>query len=115
MRYDAIIMARLTLVLLAFGFCLFAAGAEPSLNPEVQEIVSQVSADRIAAIQKKLGSFGTRNIYSPTDRPDYGIGAAREWIAAQFRSYSPRLQVSFDKHRLANRTPGCPETWRSGM
>jgi len=114
MRYDAIIMARPTLVLLAFGFCLFAAGAEPSLNPEVQEIVSQVSADRIAAIQKKLGSFGTRNIYSPTDRPDYGIGAAREWIAAQFRSYSPRLQVSFDKHRLAKqnaRMPGNVEIW----
>ncbi|MBV8070328.1 MAG: M28 family peptidase [Acidobacteriaceae bacterium] len=72
-----------------------------SLNPQVEAIVSQVSAERIAALEKKLGSFGTRNIYSATDDSEHGIGAAREWIASQFRSYSPRLQVSFDKHKLA--------------
>jgi hypothetical protein len=85
-----------------------------SLNPQIRAIVDQVSAARIAEIQKKLGSFGTRNIYSPTDRPDYGIGAARQWIAAQFRSYSPRLQVSFDKHRVAQqnaRMIGNVEIW----
>ncbi|MBV9301085.1 MAG: M28 family peptidase [Acidobacteriaceae bacterium] len=82
--------------------CSLLADAPPSsLNPQVEAIVSQVSADRIAEIQKKLESFGTRNIYSATDNPAHGIGAAREWIAAQFRSYSPKLQVSFDKHRLA--------------
>ena len=44
----------------------------------MSEIVSQVSADRIAEIQQKLGSFGTRNIYSPSDDPNHGIGAARD-------------------------------------
>ena len=75
------------------------------LNPQVQAIVSQVSAERITDIQKKLESFGTRNIYSATDDPAHGIGAAREWIAHQFKSYSPKLQVTFDKHRLAG-SPG---------
>lgn len=76
--------------------------------------MSQISADRIADIQKKLESFGTRNIFSATDDPAHGVGAAREWIAAQFRSYSPKLQVSFDKHRLAKqnaRMPGKVEIW----
>ena len=81
------------------GF-LFASAPPQSVNPEVQAIVSQISTERIADIEKKLGSFSTRNIYSATDDPEHGIGAAREWIAAQFRSYSPKLQVSFDKHGL---------------
>ncbi len=87
------------LALVASGLAIPAP--EKSLDPRVEAIVSQISADKIAETQKKLESFGTRNIYSATDDPVHGIGAAREWIAAQFRSYSPKLQVSFDKHRLA--------------
>lgn len=88
-------------LILAGACCLLAADAGRSIHPQVEEVVSQISADRIAEIQKKLEGFGTRNIYSATDDPAHGIGAAREWIAEQFRSYSPKLQVSFDKHRLA--------------
>ncbi len=102
------------LLLLAAGCCALAAAPEKALNPQVEAIVSQISTDRIAAIQKKLESFGTRNIYSATDDPEHGIGAAREWIAAQFRSYSPKLQVSFDKHRIAKqntRMIGNVEIW----
>ncbi len=91
-------MVRAAFLLGAIAFC--ASAQTLSVNPQVKSIVSQVSADRIAATQQKLESFGTRNIYSATDDPAHGIGAAREWIAAQFRSYSPKLQVSFDKHRL---------------
>ncbi|MFL6451344.1 MAG: M20/M25/M40 family metallo-hydrolase [Bryobacteraceae bacterium] len=82
-----------------------AALPPKSPNPQIQSIVSQISADRIAEIQQKLESFGTRNIYSANDDPNHGIGAARQWIAAQFKIYSPRLQVSFDKHGLV----GSPE------
>lgn len=90
------------LTFLLFLGCWAIADTPPkTLNPQVAEIVSQVSADRIAEIQQKLGSFGTRNIYSATDDPNHGIGGAREWIAAQLKSYSPRLEVSFDKHKLA--------------
>jgi hypothetical protein len=87
-------------LILAAGFTL-AMGQQPSLNPQITEIVSQVSAERIANIQKKLESFGTRNIYSATDDPQHGIGGAREWIAGQLKEYSPKLEVSFDKHRVA--------------
>lgn len=93
--------SRILIGLLTTAACVFAAEQTSAPNPQVQAIVSQVSAERIAAIQKRLGEFGTRNIYSSTDDPEHGIGAAREWIASQFRTYSPRLQVSFDKHRLA--------------
>ena len=82
-------------------FILASSLAGQSLFPQTQSIVSQISADNIAATQRKLESYGTRNIYSATDDPNHGVGAAREWIATQFHSFSPRLQVRFDKHRLA--------------
>src|SRR5580704_4574305 len=69
-------------------------------NPQVQKIVSEVSEKNIAEILKKLESFGTRNILSTQDNPTRGVGAARKWIYGQFRSYSPKLEVSFDQYRL---------------
>ncbi len=93
-------MAKLGLLVGSLAFAAGSFGQQLSLNPQVTSIVSQVSADHIADTQRKLASFGTRNIYSSTTEPVQGIGAAREWIAAELRSYSPKLQVSFDKHRL---------------
>ena len=91
---------RLTILFISAATMALADAPAKSINPVVEKIVTQVSSERIAAIERKLESFETRNIYSPTDDPKHGIGAAREWIAEQFRSYSPRLQVSFDKHRV---------------
>ena len=71
-----------------------------SVNPAVKRIVDAVSEERIAAIEKKLESFETRDLYSDADHPTRGIGAARRWIFDQFKSYNPRLQVSFDSYRV---------------
>jgi peptidase M28-like protein len=70
------------------------------LDPKIQKIVSEISVDRIAMILKKLESFETRNTLSDPSQPNRGIGAARRWIFDQIRSYSPRLQVSFDTHMI---------------
>ena len=80
--------------------CSLATLEARTPNPKIQQLVAQISPDKIAETQRKLESFGTRNIYSATNDSNHGIGAAREWIAQQFRSYSPNLQVSFDKHKL---------------
>ncbi|MFL6350969.1 MAG: M28 family peptidase [Bryobacteraceae bacterium] len=94
-------MSKFTALLFTVVCCLRGDAPPSSINPQIAEIVSRISTDNIAEIQKKLESFGTRNIYSATDDPAHGVGAAREWIAAQLRGYNSRLQVSFDKHRLA--------------
>jgi hypothetical protein len=70
------------------------------LDPKIQKIVSEISTDRIAEILKKLESFETRNTLSDPTQPNRGIGAARQWIFDQFKSYSPRLEVSFDTHTI---------------
>lgn len=93
-----------------FGTFLFLYGAltasaqYKSVNPQVSKIVSEVSEQKIAAILEKLGNFGTRNIFSSQDDPVRGVGAARKWIYEQFRSYSPRLEVSYDQYRLKKDT-----------
>ena len=92
------------ILLLAVSFSVrgFQEDRQPSqrLDPNIQKIVSEVSAERIAEIEKKLESFETRNTLSDPTQPKRGIGAARQWIFDQFKSYSPRLQVSFDTHMI---------------
>ncbi|MGA3204578.1 MAG: M28 family peptidase [Bryobacteraceae bacterium] len=82
----------------------FLAAALPAQykapNPQVAKIVSEVSDENITGILKHLESFGTRNILSAQDNPTRGVGAARQWIYEQFRSYSPKLEVSFDQYKL---------------
>jgi peptidase M28-like protein len=98
------------IVIGAFSFLLavpllaggFQDGTQPTqrLDPKIQKIVADISADRIAEIEKKLESFETRNTLSDPNQPNRGIGAARQWILDQFKSYSPRLEVSFDTHTI---------------
>jgi hypothetical protein len=96
-------------LLSAIYLCVAASATADykAVNPQVAKIVSEVSEQRITEILKKLESFGTRNTFSSQDNASRGIGAARRWIYEQFRSYSPRLEVSFDKYRLKKDvTPG---------
>ena len=91
---------RLTVCLLALSLVPCAHAQMKSVNPTVQKIVDSVSQERITVILKKLESFQTRGLFSEQDNPTRGIGAARRWIFDQFKSYSPRLQVSFDSYRV---------------
>jgi hypothetical protein len=86
-------------VLCATSTCLTNAD-EKAVNPKVAKIVGEVSDARIKATIEKLVSFGTRNTMSTQDDPARGVGAARQWIFTEMQSYSPRLQVRFDKYRV---------------
>lgn len=88
-------------ILVAGCFVALAASAQyKSINPQVSKIVSEISEERITATLKNLQGFGTRNLRSSQDDPERGIGAARKWIYEQFQSYSPRLEVSYDRYRV---------------
>jgi hypothetical protein len=69
-------------------------------DPIVSKVVADISPDRVSAIMKKLESFGTRGDFTDPALPNTGIGAARRWIHEQFRSYSPRLEVSYDPWKV---------------
>ena len=91
------------LILCLAAYCALESFAQPPttrLNPLVSKVVDGVSEERIAATMKKLESFGTRYVLSEKDNPTHGIGGAQHWIFDEFKSYSPRLQVSYDAFTL---------------
>jgi Peptidase family M28 len=71
------------------------------LDPRIVKLVGAVSEQRLGAILKKLESFETRSSLSSTASATRGIGAARQWILDELKSYSPKLQVSFDTYQVA--------------
>lgn len=77
-----------------------ATAATKTVDPEIKKIVDAVSGDRIAAIEKKLESFGTRNVNTFDAPGERGIGAAGRWIYSEFKSYSPKLEVRFDRYKV---------------
>ncbi len=75
--------------------------AEPSPNPEIAQVVRQISPQKIEASIRQLVGFGTRHTLSETQSETRGIGAARRWIEAEFQAYAKdsggRLQVAMDE------------------
>src|SRR5499426_2121513 len=58
--------------------------AVPPRNRAISNIVREIDARNIEATIKKLVSFGTRNTLSEQNDPKRGIGAARDWLYAEF-------------------------------
>jgi hypothetical protein len=69
-----------------------AADGPMTADPQITAALKRVSAERIRANIEKLVSFGTRSTISAQDEASLtagrGVGAARDWIKAQFASYS---------------------------
>ena len=55
---------------------------------DLKGILSQIDSERIEAIISKLVSFGTRHTLSNQTDPVRGIGASRDWIAAQMHGFA---------------------------
>ena len=89
-----------------WALCLASAALLPAqtpattINPTVRRIVDEISQERIAANLKKFEGFGTRYVMSSDDDPVHGIGAAKRWIYGEFKSYSPKLEVSYQTFRV---------------
>jgi hypothetical protein len=82
------------LVAVATGFAQSDSVPAESMraDPRISAALRQVSAERIRANIEKLAGFGTRSTISAQDpaaiATGRGIGAAREWIIAEFERYS---------------------------
>lgn len=58
--------------------------AAPARNRTIANVVREIDARNIEATIRKLVSFGTRNTLSEQNDPRRGIGAARDWLHAEF-------------------------------
>jgi hypothetical protein len=96
---SAVGFAALALVVV-FGVNRIAFAQAADLDPRIVKLVGTVSEERLGAILKKLESFETRSTLSSTTSTTRGIGAARQWILDEMKSYSPKLQVSFDTYQV---------------
>jgi hypothetical protein len=80
---------------------LAAAPEKSKINPQIAEVVKEISVQKIEANIRKLVGFGTRHTLSATTSETRGIGAARRWLEEEFERYAQesagRLQVSLDQ------------------
>ena len=82
------IVAVIALCLCVFALNLSAQKSKEKLNTDIQKMLKEISAKNIENSIRKLVSFGTRNTLSEQDNPTRGIGAARDWIFAEFQKIS---------------------------
>ena len=57
---------------------------QPSRDPDILNLINNISVPTLQGYVQKLQNFGTRNSFSETQREDFGIGATRRWIKAEF-------------------------------
>ncbi len=88
-----VVVLALCSVVSGFSRTASAQAIGPELDPRIVKLVGAISEQRLSAILKKLESFETRSTMSSTTSPTRGIGAARQWILDEMKSYSPKLQV----------------------
>lgn len=71
------------------------------VDPRIQAMLEDVSPERLHEYLAVLTGFETRHSLSFSDRPDFGVLPAREYIRATMASFSPRLEVDFDCYEVA--------------
>ena len=94
---------RAALAAAVLSICTAAAAqtrVAADLDPQITSVVGAISEARLERLLRTLVGFGTRNTLSDTSWPTRGIGAARQWIFDELTRTSPKLQVSFDTHRI---------------
>jgi len=87
--------------ILPLFFCV-PAMAQTTIRQDaaIKQMVDEVSSSNIETIIRKLVSFKSRHTLADTTSKTTGIGAARNWIKAQYERYAAdshgRMTVKFD-------------------
>lgn len=82
-------MKKLVSLFVASGLSM-GVFAQTTINrdPEIEQMVREVSTDSLQAYINTLVSFGTRNTLSTQKDPKRGIGAARNWVLQKFNQFA---------------------------
>ena len=57
-------------------------------DPEIEQMVKEVSSDSLKSYIYQMVSLGTRNTLSTQTDPKRGIGAARNWVLGKFNEFT---------------------------
>jgi hypothetical protein len=55
------------------------------VDPDIATLMNNVSRQQLLGYVQTLEGFGTRHTLSEPNRPDFGIGAARNWLFQEFQ------------------------------
>lgn len=78
-------------VVFIISFCTLQKSFGQTLiqrDPEIEQMVKEISADSLKSYIDKLVSFGTRSTLSSTTDKTKGIGAARQWVVHRFSEFA---------------------------
>lgn len=78
-----------------------SAAQSARLDPQIRSALNQISPERLSEYLEVLTDLETRHSLSLSDRPDWGVRAAREYILQTMRGFSDRLQVDLDCYTVA--------------
>jgi len=81
-------------------------------DPEIKNMVDEISRERIEQSVRKLVSFHTRHNLSVQNDPSTGIGAAWSWIKAEMEKSIPgsegRLEVKYENYSVGGKGQRIP-------
>lgn len=97
---DRLRCALVPLVAILVSAASAAPGAAQVVDSRIQQLVEDVSAERLYEYLERLTGFETRHSLSFSDRPDFGVLPARQYILETMQSFSDRLQVGFDCYEV---------------
>lgn len=93
-------MKRLIGILILFTALPAMAQTTVKQDPGIKQMTDEVSAKNVELIIRKLVSFKNRHTLGDTTSTTIGVGAARNWIKAEYERYAAdskgRMTVKFD-------------------
>jgi Zn-dependent M28 family amino/carboxypeptidase len=81
-------MKKLMLLIFLFTFSKGFSQTLIQRDPEIEQMVKEVSSDSLKSYITQLVSFGTRSTLSSTTDKTRGIGAARNWVLGKFNEFA---------------------------
>lgn len=81
-------MQKIFFIVFLFSINKLFAQTIVQRDPEIEQMVKEVSADSLHSYIKTLVAFGTRNTLSTQTNPRRGIGAARAWVLKRFNEFA---------------------------
>lgn len=81
-------MKKIYLIIVLFYADRVLAQTIINRDPEIAQMVSEVSADSLKSYINTLVAFGTRSTLSTQTNPKRGIGAARNWVLKKFNEFA---------------------------
>src|SRR5665647_2410319 len=85
-------MKKIYLIFILFYTNTIFAQSIINRDPEISQMVNEVSPDSLQSYINNLVAFGTRNTLSTQADSKRGIGAARNWVLKKFNEFAKNSQ-----------------------